>query len=67
MKVAIVNLHGIKDGDKAYYRKLGLCYDFVSDKTISGTELTEAEAINVLNHKDYYLKMYGAEKMVIES
>lgn len=67
MKVAIVNLYGKQDGRKAYYRKLGLCFDFVSDKTISGTELTEAEAANVLNHKDYYLKMYSAEKMVLES
>lgn len=66
MKIAIVNLYGIKDGDKSYLRKLGDCFDFVNDKKF-GTELTEDEAADVLKHKDFYLKMYNAEKMLIES
>lgn len=66
MKIAIVNLYGLKDGNKAYYRKLGCCFDFVSDKAYA-SNLTEEEAVDVLNHKDFYLKMYNAEKMVIES
>ena len=65
MKIAIENLYGVKDGRRAYYRKLGLCYDFVNDKAFS-SELTESEALNVLKHKDAYLKQYGAERMVIE-
>lgn len=65
MKVAIVNLYGIQDGRKAYYRKLGSCFDFVNDKK-NCSELTENEAVNILNHKDFYLEMYNAEKMLIE-
>lgn len=66
MRIAIVNLYGSQDGDKAYYRKLGLCFDFVNNKNLA-SELTEKEAVNVLEHKDFYLKMFGAEKMIIET
>lgn len=53
--------------DFAWYRKQGrYCFDFVTIKNVA-TNLTEAEAIEILKHKDYYLKMFGADKMIIES
>jgi hypothetical protein len=65
-KIAITNLYGIKDGDKAYYRKLGRHgFDFQWPKKL-GSELTDEEVDDILKHKEYYLKQFGAEEMIVE-
>ena len=66
MKVYIKNLYGIKDGKKAYYRKQGIgCFDFVNDKK-NASELAQEEANKVVEHLEWYKKMYNADEMGIE-
>lgn len=65
MYIAIKNLYGINDGMKAWYRKIGHCFDFVADKGYA-TDLSEEETDNVLRYKDYYLGQYKASEMLVE-
>ena len=61
--VAIVNLYNVKDGRMAYYRKQGdsgfsFCWNIKY-----ATRLTKQEKDNVLEHEEWYLKQFGADKM----
>lgn len=50
---------------ESYYRKQGLyCFDFTNDIRLA-SELTEEEAIGILNSEAWYLKMYGADRLVV--
>lgn len=64
MKIKIINLYGIKDGCEAYYRKLGDCFDFVSSIEYA-SDLTANEVNKVLEYRDWFLKQYNAEKMIV--
>lgn len=66
MKVYIKNLYGFNDGKKAYYRKLGLCFDFVNSKQFA-SDLTKEEAEKVLAHGEWYKKQYNASEIGIEN
>lgn len=65
MKVFIQNLYGIKDGRKAYYRKSGDGFDFVSDPKFA-TDLTQAEVNTILKHSDWYKNQFNADTIDIE-
>lgn len=66
MTVYIKNLYGIKNDRKSYYRKQGIyCFDFVNRKEFA-SDLTEDEVAKILEHSDYYKKMYGADEIGIE-
>ena len=65
-RISIANLYGIKDEMKAYMRKQGIyCFDFTWDIK-HASEYTDEEAARILEGKDYYLKMYNAERMEVE-
>ena len=64
MFVRMLGLYGGKD-DEAWYRKLGDCFDFVSNKEFA-TDISEDECKNVIAHKDFYLKQFDASKMIME-
>lgn len=66
MYIAIKNLYDIEDEHKAWYRKLGLCFDFVNDKKYA-TDLTEEEINGVLQYKEFYLNQYKASEMLVEA
>lgn len=60
MKLYIKNLYGIKNDRKAYYRKVGdYCFEFVSKKE-GASDLTAEEIVKVMEHSDFYTRMYGA-------
>lgn len=65
MKVYLKNLYGIKDGDKAYYRGQGGCFDFCCNKE-NASDLTKEEALHILEHADWYKKQFNASDMGIE-
>lgn len=48
----------------SYYRKDGYCFDFVSDLQYA-SQLTKEEVETVFEHKDWYLKQYGAKNLVV--
>ena len=64
MYIVIHNLYGLKDGRKAYYRKLGDRFDFVPDKQFA-TDLTRQECEKIISHKDWYCKQYNASDMTV--
>ena len=66
MKVFIENLYGINDGKKAYYRKLGLCFDFVNSAQYA-SDLTESEVEKIMQHAEWYKAQYNASGMGIEA
>ncbi len=65
MNVFIQNLYGINDGRKAYYRKLGLCFDFVGSKKYA-SDLTQEEVNKIMNHAQWYKKQYNASEIGVE-
>ena len=66
MKVFIRNLYGINDGRKAYYKKQGIgCFGFVNQKEFA-SDLTEAEANEIMRHAEWYKKQHKANEMAIE-
>ncbi len=65
MKVYIKNLYGFNDGRKAYYRKQGLCFDFVNSIEFA-SDLTEEEANKVLAHGEWYKDQYKANEIGTE-
>lgn len=66
MIIAIHNLYGIKDGNKAYFRRNGkYCFDFVGKKEYA-SELTENERQMIMAYKDWYLYQFNASHMTIE-
>ena len=64
-KVAIVNLYGIKDGSKSYFRKSGDCFDFVWKREYA-SDLTIEECKTILKDYKWYLEQYNASDMVVE-
>lgn len=64
MNIVIHNLHGLNNGNKAYYRKLGDCFDFVSDKKLA-TDLTQQECEEIISHKEWYCEQYNASDMTV--
>ena len=64
MYIVIHNLYGLKDGNKAYFRKLGDCFDFVSDKKFAA-DLTQQECDEIMSHEEWYCKQYNASHMTI--
>ena len=65
MYIVIHNLYGIHDGSKAYYRKSGDCFDFVTDKKFA-SNLTADECAKIKAHEDFYCNQYNASHMTIE-
>lgn len=65
MKVFIKNLYGFQDGKKAYYRKLGLCFDFVNSIEFA-SDLTEAEVEKIMAHSEWYKNQYKASEIGVE-
>lgn len=65
MYIVIHNLYGLNDGRKAYFRKLGDCFDFVNDKKYA-TPLTPIEMGEIFKYSDWYCKQYNASHMTIE-
>lgn len=65
MKIFIKNLYGLNDGKKAYYRKLGLCFDFVNKEEFA-SDLTEDEVKRVLDHGEWYMKQYNASEIGVQ-
>ena len=66
MKIFIKNLYGIQDDKKAFYRKQGIgCFDFVNSIEFA-SDLTKEEVKNILNHSEWYLNQYNADKMGVE-
>ena len=63
MIIKMTGLYGLENSD-AYYRKLGLCFDFVNSIE-HASELTADEVAKVTRHKDWYLKQYGAKDLEI--
>lgn len=65
MYIKLENLYGIK-GLNAWYRKQGDgCFDFVNAKD-HASYLTEEECEQTMKHKEWYLKQYNAERMVVD-
>lgn len=64
MLCVLHNLYGM-DGRKAYFRKIGDCFDFVNRKEFASF-LTWEEAKRVLQYKEWYCKQYGASYMDVE-
>lgn len=65
MYLKLVGLYGLDDC-VAWFRQLGLCYDFVNDKKYA-SELTPEYAERIISSKDYYIKQYNAKDLVIDS
>jgi hypothetical protein len=65
MYIVIHNLYGLHDGDKAYFRKLGDCFDFVSDKQFA-SNLTQKECEEIICQKEWYCKQYNASDMTVQ-
>ena len=64
MKVKMTGLYHLNDTRPAWYRKLGDCFDFVNTED-AASELTKEEVDKVMEHKDWYMKMYGASEMAV--
>lgn len=64
MKVVIHNLYHI-EGEKSYYRKLGMCFDFVNSADLA-TDLTDEECQRIAKSAEWYCDKYGAERLTIE-
>jgi hypothetical protein len=61
MKVVLIT-----NGIKSYYQKVGDgCFNFTYIKEFA-SELTEKEAIEVINHSVQFCKLYGATELRIE-
>lgn len=65
MKVYIKNLYGIKDGRKAYYRKLGDCFDFVNSIEFA-SDLTNGEVEKIMIHGEWYKDQFKASDIGVE-
>ena len=65
MYIVIHNLYGLNDGRKAYFRKLGDCFDFVSDKKFA-SDLTQQECEKIISQKDWYCEQYNASDMTVQ-
>lgn len=66
MYIKMIGLYGI-DNQRAWFRKIGdRCFDFVSRKEYA-SDLTEAEADDVMRHSEWYCNQYGAEMRIRES
>jgi len=64
MKIKMNGLYG-RDTINAWYQEVGTgCFQFVPTKDFA-SELTQEEADNVMEHADYYLKLYNAASMQI--
>lgn len=63
MIIKMTGLYGLENSD-AYYRKLGLCFDFVNSVE-HASELTADEVAKVTRHKEWYLKQYNAKDLEI--
>lgn len=50
---------------EAWYRKLGYCFDFMTDKAYA-SDLTEAEANRIVDNAAYYTGLFGADEMKVE-
>lgn len=65
--VKMVNTYG--DNERhSYYRKQGIyCFDFVTEygKDMATRFETRAEAEKIVERKDYYCNMFGANDLVI--
>ena len=64
MYIKIIGLYGIPD-HKAWFRKLGDCFDFVNRKEFA-SNLTREETETVMAYSDWYCNQYDAEMMVRE-
>lgn len=66
MYIYIKNLYGEDNGMKAYYRKQGDgCFDFVWRKEYA-TNLTAAEAEQIMSYAGWYKLQFGASEMGTE-
>ena len=66
MFVKMVGLYGERDDrSPAWYRKLGDCFDFVGDKKYA-TDLTEEQVKEIINSKEFYLRMFNAKDLIVE-
>lgn len=63
MKVMILGLYGL-DYTKAWYRKDGNCFDFVNDEKFA-SNLSIGEVAHILKYKEWYLKQYAANRLVV--
>ena len=59
----MLNVHGIQGSD-GWYRKLGDCFDFVSQKEFA-SDLTEEECETIMATKERYCKMYDAFALIV--
>ena len=64
MYIKMIGLYGFED-QKAWFRKRGDCFDFVSHKEFA-SDLTPEEAARVMEHSDWYCDQYQAEVLIIE-
>lgn len=65
MYIKLISLYGM-DGD-AYFRRLGSYgFDFVNDIQYATKFTLRSECEQILEHKDWYCKMYNAADMIIE-
>lgn len=64
-KIAIVNLYGMKDGSKSYYRKNGDCFDFTWKKELA-SDLSIEECKDILKNYQWYCDIYHASNMIVE-
>ena len=69
MYIVIHNLYrkllGREDGSKAYFRKLGDCFDFVNKKEFA-SDLSKEECDKIKDHDNWYCQAYDASHMSIE-
>ena len=63
MIIKMMGLYGFDD-TKAYFRKIGDCFDFVNNKKYA-SNLSSEEAEKVMEHKDWYLNNYNANIMFV--
>ena len=63
MIIKMIGLYHM-DHQKAYFRKIGDCFDFVS-RIEYASQLTKNEVESVLSQKNWYLDQYNAEMLVV--
>ena len=64
MYIKMIGLYGFEN-QKAWFRKRGDCFDFVSRKEFA-SDLNEEEAVQVMEYKEWYCNQYQAELLIIE-
>ncbi len=64
MYIKMIGLYGFED-QKAWFRKRGDCFDFVTRKEFA-SDLTAEEAAQVMKYRKWYCDQYQAELLIIE-